>query len=208
MMRKYVKRLEDKSKSVSDENDHLKREHKRIKELMVGLFEVDLLKQRFEWDIKLRKIKWAIYNNSKERDPEDCKEWKKHWNFQIFKVLDYQYKKSLNFLSRSLPEMNVQLLLKDQNIQIKPDFFIIKEQVYNKINEFVNYPSKFKAIGGNPQIFYALPEKNAKYLSKLYLEAEILFNKLRESLKNFSEWGAVTQLNASVIVDECCANID
>jgi len=37
-----------------------------------------------------------------------------------------------------------------------------------------------------------LPEKNSKYLSKLYLEAETLFEELEKAIMNFKEWGAVT----------------
>jgi dynein heavy chain 2 len=83
----------------------------------------------------------------------------------------------LESLNESLPEISVDLVYRNKNIEFRPSFEELKSKYYNEISQFITLPLKFGGV--NPtEIFKLIPEQNSKNLKTVYQKAEELFSKL------------------------------
>lgn len=64
-------------------------------------------------------------------------------------------------------------------IQFKPPIEELREKYYEEIKNFIAYPAtSFQGVGGYPDLYKMMPEKNAEYLNVVYEHAEGLLEKL------------------------------
>ena len=55
-------------------------------------------------------------------------------------------------------EINASIVLKGKNIEFRPPLEELKMKYYEEIKNFISWPAKsFKGVGGNPDIFAAMP---------------------------------------------------
>ena len=75
------------------------------------------------------------------------KAWRTHWDYQLYKVLEFQYQKGLENLNENLTEINVELVFKQQKLQFRPSFEIIRGNYYSAMRNFINFPLIFAGVG-------------------------------------------------------------
>lgn len=75
------------------------------------------------------------------------KAWRTHWDYQIYKVLEFQYQKGLEHLNENLTDINVELIFKQQKLQFRPPFEVIRSNYYSKMKNFINFPLTFGGVG-------------------------------------------------------------
>ncbi len=46
------------------------------------------------------------------------KAWRTHWDYQLYKILELQYQKGLENLNENLPEISIELIFKQQKLQV------------------------------------------------------------------------------------------
>ena len=64
-------------------------------------------------------------------------------------------------------------------IQFKPPMEELRDKYYQEIRNFIAYPATlFQGVGGYPDLYKMMPEKNAEYLNVVYERAEGLFERL------------------------------
>jgi len=72
-----------------------------------------------------------IYESvTKQRQPKLCQRWLSHLNFQLYKALEYQYQFCLESLNEHLPEINTDLIFKDNAVLFRPTYEELKHKYY------------------------------------------------------------------------------
>jgi dynein heavy chain 2 len=146
------------------------------------------------------------------------KAWRTHWDYQLYKVLEFQYQKGLENLNENLAEINVELVFKQQKLQFRPPFEIIRGNYYSAMRNFINFPLNFAGVGDTDifkvKIFYIafcvltnlilqfLPDRNAASLGIVYKKAEELFRKLAAEKDQFYDWVILGTIDLDEYVDE------
>lgn len=87
--------------------------HINIIDMIIELMNVDLLKNKGLWKENLNKIRKIIDSVTKQRQPELCKLWLTHLNYQLFKALEHQYQMGLESLNETLPEIQCDLVIRN-----------------------------------------------------------------------------------------------
>ena len=82
------------------------------------LMDTDLLRGIDKWDKAVQEIK-ADMDTLEKRGYKLMEPWRIHWDHQLYKVLEMQYKQGLENLSESLMDLNCELIYKDQILQFR-----------------------------------------------------------------------------------------
>jgi dynein heavy chain 2, cytosolic len=89
-------------------------------DLIIELGSQELRKNKNVWMAKLEQIKSFIEVGCGDKDPKYCRKWKVHCDVQLFKVLEMQFLAGIEEGESVLPEIQVELLLKNKQLQFKP----------------------------------------------------------------------------------------
>lgn len=76
---------------------------------MLNLLNTDLLRQQNFWKQTLRDVREIITQVEFMKFP-NMKSWKLHWDYQLYKALEWQYRLSLCNLHLHFPEIKVELI--------------------------------------------------------------------------------------------------
>jgi dynein heavy chain 2 len=69
---------------------------------------------------------------------------------QLYKVLEMQFINGLEDTSQVIPEINVDIVLKNKEIMLKPSIEELKDKYYKEIMNYLLWPGRvFKGINGN-----------------------------------------------------------
>jgi dynein heavy chain 2 len=110
----------------------------------------DLRKDKNIWLSKLEQIKGYVEMACQDKDAKYCKKWKTHCDVQLYKVMEMQFLTGLDDSDSVLPEINVEVVLKNKMIQFKPSIEELKDKYYREITNFITWPARvFKGILGN-----------------------------------------------------------
>ena len=202
-LEKYIARAQEAAQGIMNEIRSLRKVHLAICDKMNELFNVDLLKHRNTWKERIDKIKGTIESVALGRDPKLVKKWRMHWDYQLYKVLEYQYQKGLDNLNQNLPEIKIELVYSSKNVSYKPPLEELKQRYYKEVKTFITFPSSTpQGFGGSPDIFKQMPERNSKYLSVVYFKTEELFSKLLKFMDSFKQWTSMGAINMEVIIEK------
>ena len=107
----YIKEVQIRATELINENRKLRKVHLTLTDQIIELMNVDLLKNQVVWKDNLKKMRIIIESVTKTRQPEMCKLWLTHLNFQLYKALEFQYQMGLESLNEHLPEIPCELML-------------------------------------------------------------------------------------------------
>ncbi|KAH9247140.1 hypothetical protein BASA81_015283 [Batrachochytrium salamandrivorans] len=187
-LERYITRLQAAAENLTSENRRLRKYHVVISDYIIALMSVDLVKNQARWKeilTEIRKIIDTIQDGGIK--PELTLTWRNHWDYQLYKALEYQYQVGLESLNESLPEIKVDLIFKQKRLQFRPPFEEIRAKYYRELKKFINLPSGFKGIG-DTRIFLQMIDQNASSLSTVYIKAERLFENLLKVYDGFKDW--------------------
>lgn len=135
-----------------------------------------------------------------ERQAKYCRKWKVHCDVQLFKVLEMQFLAGIEEGENVLPEIQVELLLKNKQLQLKPSIEELRDRYYREITAYVTWPARmFRGIIGNLDLYQKLGERNSIALKALVSRAENTFAGLTLQLKNLESWSAIPYLTTKDI---------
>ena len=147
---------------------------------------LSLLRQRDVWKQKIAQINSTIASTTAicEIGGEELelatKPWRAHWDHQIFKVMEAQYRLGLESLNESLPEIKADLIFHNKTCRLKPSVEDLKANYYREIKNFIQLPTNFRGLEGAPGIYKAMPERNPDIMKSVFVKAEQLFSKITE----------------------------
>lgn len=84
-----------------------------------------------------------------------------------------------------LPEISVEVLLKNRTLQFKPSIEELKDKYYKEISNFITWPARvFRGVLGNLDLYQRLADRNGPALRALISKAEGTFSLLQLHLRN------------------------
>lgn len=195
----YIEKLQQAAERITSENRKLRKYHSVIGEKVVQLMNVDLLRYQEKWKELAKEIKGIMDNLENQQGYKNMKLWRLHWDHQLYKALEFQYRLGLESLNENHPEIHVELVYKQQQLQFRPPFEEIRAKYYNFMKKFIKFPDNF---GGENTIFKHMADRNAPSLIVVYRKAEDLFRRLQEEKVLFEEWVAPGSVNLESFLSE------
>ncbi|XP_053685293.1 cytoplasmic dynein 2 heavy chain 1 [Sabethes cyaneus] len=185
---RYINSLQEAVKRLSKDNNQLTAYHEQAKKSILKLMNTDLIRQSNIWKDEMRMLREIIFNLEKQ-GYTNLNPFKLHWDHQLYKVLEHQYVAGLINVHQKLPDIHLDLVFRQHQIQFRPSLEEIKSKYYSQLRRFVEKPLGFKGLSEQSSIiFKAMIERNATSFSVLYEKAEIVFRELAEFRDSWLPW--------------------
>ncbi|KAJ3141233.1 Cytoplasmic dynein 2 heavy chain 1 [Geranomyces variabilis] len=206
-LEEYIAQVQQAAERLTSANRKLRQAHSTICDHVVSLMSVDLVKNQARWKETLNTIRGIIgLIQDSGIKPEDTLAWRNHWDYQIYKALEHQYQVGLESLNESLPEIKVDLVFKQQKLQLRPPFEEVRAKYYRDMKKFLNIPAAFRGLG-ETDIFPCMTDNNAEALSAVYAKANRLFDSLSKVQDLFKDWVILGTVDLEEIVEESLVDI-
>jgi dynein heavy chain 2 len=190
-------RLASSIESFSADNRKIRKFHCEFISHVLSLHDLDLLRMMDQWRTKTDMLRNLFDEFVRKHSFDDaaCANWRRHLDCQVYKALEHQYRRGLEFLHQNVQEFKVDLVFKQGQVQFKPSFDNLREQYYIKLREFVSVPLRFRGLqkkreeGDNtPYEFYPqLPAINSDRIFVVHSKAMELFARINKVRKAFRE---------------------
>ena len=197
-LERFIEELRGVSDKLMDKNRRLRKMHESLGEKLSAMLEVDLVRQKEAWAkavVDLRDVFRTAEAEGYKRAA--MAPWLLHWDHQLFKVLEYQYRRGLDSLNETLPPVEVKLLYKERRLQYDPPLEKLREGHFKSIKAFLDIPLTHKGVSDEASkagFFAAIVGAHAGRSSSLYDAAEGVFVRLQDEL--VAHLGAWTALGA------------
>ena len=89
-VQRYIEKLKQHVDQLARQNNKLASYHNQIREKVLALMDVDLLKQQNKWKDGLKEIR-QIMSQVEQQGFTNLKSWRNHWDHQLYKALEHQY---------------------------------------------------------------------------------------------------------------------
>ncbi|XP_055534643.1 cytoplasmic dynein 2 heavy chain 1 [Wyeomyia smithii] len=188
---RYINSLQEAVKRLSKDNFQLTAYHDQAKKSILKLMNTDLIRQSNIWKDEMRNLREIIFNLEKQ-GYTNLNPFKLHWDHQLYKVLEYQYVAGLINVHQKLPDIHVDLVFRQQQIQFRPTLEEIKSKYYSQLRRFIEKPLGFKGLSEQSSvIFKTMIVRNAASFSVLYEKAQIVFRQLIEFRDSWLPWVSI-----------------
>lgn len=84
--------------------------------------------------------------------------------------------------------MTIQLVMNAKTVSFRPEIFELKEQYYNEMKVFVGWPLRVEGVGGAPELYQGITDRNSEYLVELYCRSEDMFRQIEQFAIGFRQW--------------------
>eukprot|EP00760_Papus_ankaliazontas_P016261 PhM_4_TR16775/c0_g1_i1/m.22691/K10414/DYNC2H, DNCH2; dynein heavy chain 2, cytosolic len=185
----HVRRLQSASESLTTESRRIRSVHQDLANRVIDLMNIDLVKTPDKWQRKFNEMRYRLSYLARDNDYkfEDMERWLRHWDYQLYKALEYQYQVGLENLNENMPDIRVDLTFRDGKIQFKPPLEEIRSVYYSKLFEYISYPRRFVGVGRNSDLFAQMISFNDKSLFSVYQKAQELFTKVNKLKRKFRD---------------------
>ena len=206
-LERYISKLQGVAGTLTDKNRRLRKWHKKLAEKVSALFAMDLVRQKEAWKRAVKELR-SIFQNLEGEFRKDLQSaWRVHWDYQLYKALEYQYYSGLETLNEMLPQIPVSLVFKQRKLQFDPPLEEIRTAHYKQVKDFLNLPLVFKGVSDaseKPGFFRGMVDSpdGAAGCAKVYEKTEALFAKLADEQKKYGEWVALGTVDLDAFVDE------
>ncbi|KAJ3022561.1 Cytoplasmic dynein 2 heavy chain 1 [Thoreauomyces humboldtii] len=206
-LEEYITQVQQAADRLTASNRKLRKSHSTICDQVLALMSVDLVKNQTRWKEILSSIRGTINLVQEDGiDLENTLSWRNHWDYQLYKALEYQFRVGLENLNQSLPEIKIDLVFKQQKLQFRPPFEEVRAKYYREMKKFLNIPSTFRGLG-EVDVFRHMIDNNAESLSTVYQKAETLFEDLAKVQDIFKDWVILGTVDLEEFVEEALLDI-
>lgn len=122
---------------------------------IIKLMGTDLLRQGQLWKDEMRHLR-EIIASMESLGYTNLQAFKLHWDHQLYKVLEYQYISGLVDLNQKLPDIYVDLVFRQQQLQFKPSLEEIRSKYYSQLRRFVERPLGFRGLSDQSNKLFKL----------------------------------------------------
>ena len=136
----YIKKLRGHTERLARQNNQLAAFHKQVRAKVLVLMTTDLLRQQLKWKEILKEIR-QIMSQVEQNGFTNLKTWRAHWDRQLYKALEYQYQVGLEALNEHLPEIQVDLVYRQQSLQFRPPIEEIRMKYFTQLKRFLAIPN-------------------------------------------------------------------
>ncbi|KAJ3280883.1 Cytoplasmic dynein 2 heavy chain 1, partial [Borealophlyctis nickersoniae] len=215
----YIAKLQTAAINLTTLTRTLRAHHNTITNHVLTLLSTPLLTQQQKWkDIlaQIRNIIASVPVHHPGITDASTRAWRNHWDHQLYKALEAQYRLGLETLNEGLgvgvAEMKIEMVFKQGKLGFRPPFEEVRARYYREMKKFINIPLAFRGVGntvgdasaaggGDKSIFSRMVDANSVSLGTVYRKAETLFQTLLKTLDVFKDWvilGTVPDLDAFV----------
>lgn len=199
----YVQKVQFAAANLTNENRRLRKAHFTVVEMIGELANIDLLRHRQMWKEKLDEVRRQVSRVTEAKaDADSCVPWRASLDRELFKALEVQYKQGLEHLSENLPDFKADLVFTNKQLSFRPPLEELKQRYYREIRLFISIPINFQGLGGNPDIYRKMPDKNASSLVHVYTKAEELFGELKAFLRNYAPWTVLGSIDLEALIEQ------
>ncbi|KAL7696985.1 dynein heavy chain [Lotmaria passim] len=185
-------RFQNSIEALSSANRQVRRFHEEFGAQVMELMKVDLTTRMDEWRTRVDDMRSSLDEFLATQHLTDYEDWRRHWDCQIYKALEYQYRRGLESLHEEMSEFKVELVLKQGAVNFKPSFEAIREAYYVKLREFVSVPLRFRGLqpkrqdtNSSYEIYPLMTLTNNDRIITVHTKAIELFAKLNRVRKAF-----------------------
>ena len=205
----YIAKLKNHTDRLARQNNQLATYHKQVTEKVLFLMNTDLLRNQMKWKDILKEIR-QIMTHVEQNGFTNLKTWRAHWDRQLYKALEHQYQVGLEALNDHLPEIQVELVYRQQQLQFRPPIEEIRMKYFTQLKRFLSIPNNFKGVGESQEnlIFPVIVERNAHRFGHLFKKAEELFQKLDRVKERFRDWVVLGNIQLENMIQDNCKTAD
>lgn len=145
-VQRYVTKLQGQVDLLARQNNLLAGIHQQVKAKVLELMDTDLLRQQDRWKAGLKEIRQIVTSVEVQHGFSDLKTWKNHWDHQLYKALEHQYQVGLEALSEHLPDIEVEVVYRQQVLQFRPPMEEIRMKYYSQLKRFLAIPNNFRGV--------------------------------------------------------------
>ncbi len=205
-LKDYVDGLSKAMDRLKTKNRRLCTAHKQISQIVVRLMNTDLVRQWPIWQEALQQIRRVI-NDIEAEGFTNTRPWMTHWDHQLYKALDYQYKLGLESCHEILPQIDTKLVLRQKKLVFEPTFEELRSTYYRELKRFINIPLTFKGVGDS-DMFKSITNRNSDRLLLVFSHAEKLFKKLSDTLEKYMPWVALASIEINDFIEENLTDVE
>ncbi|KAI8824969.1 dynein heavy chain and region D6 of dynein motor-domain-containing protein [Fimicolochytrium jonesii] len=203
----YITQIQLAADKLTLMNRRLRKLHSAVCDQVIGLMGVDLVRGQSKWKDALSNIRTMIASVQEHGiRMQDTLTWRNHWDYQLYKALEYQYKVGLENLHVYLPEIKIDLQYKQARMQFRPPFEDVRAKYYREMKKFINVPATFKGLSDN-QIFKHMIDSNASALVSVYQRADKLFENLAKVEDIFKDWVILGTVDLDQFVEDVLLDV-
>ncbi|KAG8470560.1 hypothetical protein KFE25_008981 [Diacronema lutheri] len=226
---RYARDLHEARERLQEQIRKLRRTHQSFGDEVQRLMGLSLLHQQDDWKRAVDELRRRA--NNMEAHYPNMQSWRNHWDVQLYKALEVQYRTGLESLHATLPPLDAELQFKSGQLVFKPPIEELKTLYYKKVKEFISVPTKFKglqyydakAAGGTDDgggggggggklmtlsVFREMPDRCVDSLVEVYRQAAAVFRKLDELAASLQPWVALGRLhNIDEFVQRNCVEV-
>ncbi|XP_075972807.1 dynein cytoplasmic heavy chain beethoven [Anticarsia gemmatalis] len=145
----YTDKLKKIVLKLETQNTYLTGQHIAIRNIVQKLMDTELLSKQSEWKKSIKDIR-DIIDTVESNGYKNTELWRSHWDWQLYKALEYQYIKTLLSLHKHFPHVKVDLVLRGHSVRVHPAIEELRVQHYHQLRRLVAMPAHF--IGVQPNI--------------------------------------------------------
>lgn len=112
---------------------------------MMKLMNTDLLRQGDIWKEEMKNLR-AVITNMELKNYTNLQAFKIHWDHQLYKVLEYQYLMGILDLNHRMPDIHIDIVFRQQEIQFRPTMEEVCMIYYSQLRRFIERPLTFKGL--------------------------------------------------------------
>lgn len=179
-------RFQNSVESLSSDNRHIRRFHNEFLTQVISLHNVDLNRNMDQWRTVVDSMRVSFDYFLLQHHFENYNEWRRFLDCQIFKALEYQYRRGLETLHLNMEQFNAEIVFKQGTIQFKPSFEALREAYYVNVRDFISVPLRFRGLQpkreGNEkyEIYPNMPLLNNARIVAIHSKSLTLFSKLQQ----------------------------
>lgn len=208
----WLSQVKSYAQKFDHENRNLRKWHAKILRLVSPLFDVPFDK----WKPILTEVATIFYDIDSKYS--NTKPWKKHWDHQLYKILEYHFLKAINECDKWLgffpypffqdfqtsssssdsSVLRVDLCFTARKLCYVPSIEDIQSRLYNRINRFLSIPKEFTGFTpsssrksddlSSKNLFASIYTRNSKHIYLLYDQAKEILDELHDVQSSFVEW--------------------
>ncbi|VDM55898.1 unnamed protein product [Angiostrongylus costaricensis] len=202
----FIAKLQLASDKLSNHNRRLRNAHTEIVHLVMELVNLDLLKEVNKWKEILVQIRSKISTEEllHGATKANLKPWQIHWNWQLYKALQLQYKWGIESLHTQIPVIHTQLVFAQKKLQLRPPIEEIRVKYYKEMRKLLSIPLKFKGVleGEQSTFFSTMLADNADRFPRVYVKAEQLMRAVEQVDAQFADWLFPAQVDLELLIEE------
>ncbi len=198
----YLDQLTRAIRVLETRNATLRSLHVQLEQYVLKLASLSVFQHRAAWDECLTSIKQVFEKEERQSlyDPQALAVWRNHWDHQLFKAFNLQYRACLEALVDNLPEMSCDLVFARRAITLRPSVPELREKVFQCIRDLLDAPLSFPGLGKG-DLYKLIPRLHADSTIVAYRTAQTMFEGLEDLMSRQESWCNILHMHPELLTE-------